>query len=280
MSMIPGRPEDLPDFRRPPLAETVLSLQFEPIAGLTAAHVGVLWQRFREQLPLIEEHPPLPPLIEKFGPPSLESVEVTFEERLPVPRMWFLNQAKTELIQVQADRFIHNWRKIEGLEPYPRYEPIRDRFRGEVSILEQFLKDEGFAAPVVNQCEVTYVNHIETSGVWEAHGRLDKVLRNWSPPTKGSFLPVPEDGGARLRFVIPGEAGKPVGRFHAVLQPAWKKADNTPIFVLNLTARGEPLGEGIEGAFTFFDLGRKWIVKGFADLTTPEMQQVWERIDA
>ena len=61
MALSAGRPEDLPDFRKPPLAETVLSLQFEPVAELTTAHVGLLWARFRKQFPMIEEHPPLPP---------------------------------------------------------------------------------------------------------------------------------------------------------------------------------------------------------------------------
>jgi uncharacterized protein (TIGR04255 family) len=280
MALTTGRPEDLPDFRKPSLAETVLSLQLEPIGGLTTAHVGLLWQRFREQLPFIEEHAPLPPVFEKFGPPSPASVEVTIEEKPPVPRVWFLNEPKAELIQVQADRFIHNWRKMEGMEPYPRYEPIRDKFRGEVAILAQFLKDERLGTLAVNQCEVTYVNHIEPSGVWERHGQLEMALRNWSRLPAGAFLPEPEDGGVRLRFVIPSEAGEPIGRLHVAMQPAWKKADNSPILSMNLTARGAPIGEGIEGAFAFFDLGRRWIVKGFADLTTPDMHRVWERMDA
>ena len=45
------------------------------------------------------------------------------------------------------------------------------------------------------------------------------------------------------------------------------------------SARGVPFGEGVEGAFAFFDLGRRWIVKAFADITTPDMQRAWERID-
>jgi uncharacterized protein (TIGR04255 family) len=280
MSIAPGRPEDLPDFRKPPLAETVLSLQFESIAGLTTAHIGLLWQRFRDRFPLIEEQPPLSPILEKFGPPSPAQVEVTVEEKPPVPRLWFLNQDKTELIQVQADRFIHNWRKMQGIEPYPRFEPIRDKFRNEVATLVQFLEDEGMGTPVVNQCEVTYVNHIEPSGVWERHGQMERVLANWSAgPEEHRFLPEAEDGGVRLRFVMHDEAGKPVGRLHVISQSAWKKTDNTPIMVLNLTARGEPIGEGIEGAFRFFEVGRRWIVKGFADLTTTPMHRVWERID-
>jgi uncharacterized protein (TIGR04255 family) len=279
MALTTERPEDLPDFRRPPLAETVLSLQFEPVAGLTTAHLGLLWERLRKQLPVIEEHPPLPAMFEKFETPSPGQVEVTFEEKPPMPRVWFLNQAGSELVQVQADRFIHNWRKMEGLDPYPRYEPIRDKFRNEVAALEEFLRDEKLGALTVNQCEVTYVNLIEPYSVWERHGQLEKALVMYSRMRSASFLPEPQDVALRMRFVIPGQNGNPIGRLHAVVQPAWKKSDNSPILVLNLTARGAPIGEGIEGAFSFFDLGRSWIVKGFADLTTPEMQRMWERTD-
>ena len=73
---------------------------------------------------------------------------------------------------------------------------------------------------------------------------------------------------------------EPIGRLHATLQPAWKKIDNSPILVLNMTARGVPLGKGIDGAFSFFDLGREWIVKGFAEITTPEMQRTWGKSNA
>ena len=275
-----SRPKDLPDFRKPPVAETVLSLQFEPIPGLTSAHLGLLWERFRKELPLIEEHTPLPPVFEKFDPPSPAQVEVTIEEKPPVPRDWFVNDTKTELIQMQSDRFIHNWRRMEGIEPYPHYEPIREKFRSEVAVLEEFLGDEKLGTLTVNQCEVTYVNHIEPSGMWAGHGQLEKVFSMWSRLVNASFLPDPEDAGLHVRFVIPDGTGKPIGRLHVIAQPAWKKTDNSPILALNLTARGAPIGEGIEGAFAFFDLGRRWIVKGFTDLTTPEMHRVWERIDA
>src|SRR5262249_39271969 len=130
-----------------------------------------------------------------------------------------------------------------------------------------------------NQCEVTYVNHIEPSGVWERHGEVGKVFIMCSRLASASFLPEPEDVALRMRFIIQDQKGRPIGRLHAVVQPAWKKSDNSPILGLHLTARGAPIGEGIEGAFAFFDIGRQWIVKGFADLTTAEMHKLWERID-
>lgn len=279
MDLKTSRPNDLPDFSTPPVAETVLSLQFQPIEGLTAAHVGLIWQKFRDRLPFIEEQPSLRPVFETFDIPSPTQVEISFEEKPPIPRSWFLNESKTELVQVQSDRFIHNWRKLEGAEPYPRYEPIRDRFRTEVKTLEQCLRDEKLGALSINQCEVTYINHIKPSGVWNSHGQLEAVLQNWAELPTPKFLPQMEDAAVRLRFVMEKD-GKRIGRLHVSLQPARKRADNSPIMNMTLTARGEPLGEGIEGAFTFFDLGREWIVRGFADLTTHEMWKAWGRNDA
>lgn len=114
------RPVDLPDFKKPPLSEAVLSLQFDPLDRLKTPLIEVLWNQFRARLPEIEEHPPLPQVVERFDAANPPKVDVVFEERPPVARVWFLTQEKTELIQVQQDRFIHNWRKVTGQEPYPR----------------------------------------------------------------------------------------------------------------------------------------------------------------
>ena len=276
--MSSSRPSDLPDFGKPPLAEVVLSLQFESLAGLTSAHVGLLWGRYRDRLPQIEEHPPLPPASESFDPPSPPRVEVAFGDKAPVPRVWFVNEEKTELLQVQQDRFIHNWRKVGHGAAYPRYEWIRDRFREDVSAFEEFIKTERLGELSVNQCEVTYVNHIERAGEWEQHGEIEKLLKNWAPLPAPAFLPAPEDAVLRWRYHIPGVNG-PVGRLHVVAQPSWNIADGRPVWVINLMARGTPIGAGIEGAFDFFNLGREWVVRGFADLTTDSMQRRWERLD-
>lgn len=273
------RPADLPDFKRPPLSEVVLSLQFEALENLKAPLIGVLWQRFRKRLPQIEEHPPLPQVFERFDAPAPPKFDVVVEGKLPAPRVWFLTPENTELIQIQQDRFIHNWRKVHGEEQYPRYEAIREAFKREVAEFVDFLKDENLGVLKVTQCEITYVNNIESAGVWKQHGEVASVLRQWTELPEGSFLPRPEGLGINARYVIPDEFGKPAGRLHVVFQPVWKAADNSPMFQLNLTARGRPTNDGLTGAFDFFDLGRRWIVKGFGDLTSQTMQeQVWGRI--
>ena len=272
-------PFGLPDFHEPPVAEVVLSLQFEPISSLTTAHIGLLWQRYRDRFSVIEEHPPLPPRFERFGPPSPPRVSVSVEDKPPAPRVWFLNEQKTELVQVQNDRFAHNWRKVGRGQAYPRYERVRDLFREEVSNFEQFITDEDMGGLAVNQCEVTYVNHIEQSDAWERHGQVERLFRNWSPLSSGVFLPEPEDVFLRWRFCIRSKNDTAVGRLHVVAQPSWNASDMKPVWLMNLTARGTPLGTGIGGAFDFFDLAREWIVRAFADLTTQAMHHSWERRD-
>ena len=271
------RPEDLPEFRDPPLVETALSLQFQPLQGFSLVHVGLLWHKFRHTFPVIEEHAPLSAIGETFGVPSPRQVEVTIEGEPPLPRVWFLNESETELIQIQADRLTHNWRKTGKIStPYPRYERIRTSFRHELWEFQEFLTDEKLGKVAINQCEITYVNHIEPCEAWHEHGEIEGVLRAWTAQ-EHDFLPELEGGSIQQRFVIRSGSGGPLGRLHASLTPAWEAEGRSPILVLTLTARGSPLGQGIDGAFDFFDLGREWIVKGFSDLTTTDMHRVWRK---
>ncbi len=275
-----ARPAGLPDFQAPPVTEVAFSLQFDVLPRFTAPYIGLLWQKFREALPEIEEHAPLAEALERFGLLQTLGLEVQFEDKPPVPRVWFLNADKTNLIQVQSNRFIHNWRKLMTESPYPRYEAERATFLREARILEAFLAENDLGSLRVNQCELTYVNHIEPAGGWKTHADAPKVFTVLRPAAEIGFLPEREDSGFRLRYVMGGGEGDPLGRLHAVMNPGWRTVDQLPVFTLSMMARGAPIGTGLEGAFRFFDIGREWIVKGFAELTTKEMHHVWGRIDS
>jgi hypothetical protein len=125
----------------------------------------------------------------------------------------------------------------------------------------------------ISQCEITYVNHILGDDTWSGHGEADKIFGVVAK--SGDFLPPPEDVGMQLRYVIPGTSNEPAGRLHISIQPGWRKPDNASMYVLELTARGAPIGEGVDGARAFFDVGHDWIVRGFKDLTTSAMHRVW-----
>ena len=273
----PDMPSSLPDFEGPPVVEVAMGVQFEPLP-LTAAHLGLLWQKYRDRLPLLEERPPLDQVVERFGvrqrPPRSK---ITLFEQAPPTRLWLSSESGDELVQVQRDRFIFNWRKGEDDREYPRYEAVARNFRSTFATFSAFLKEQDAPVPKPTQCEVTYINHIlPVDGVWTSHAEAAKAV-TLVGAARGSFLPDPEDVRVAARFIIKDSGGSPVGRLHAVVEPRFLVRDDRPLLFLQLTARGRPLGEGLDGAEAFIDLGREWIVNGFLDVTTPEMHSVWGR---
>lgn len=273
----------LPDFERPPVVELVLDIQFQPIRGLDVPRLGLLWQAFRADFPRVEQQGPAHPLIERFGPAAPEEVELVIERfaTIPLPRLWFLDSKGSELIQVQSNRFIHNWRRLEREDIYPRYENVRDRFSDELRRFEAFLEQEQLGSPVPELCEITYFNHVEAGSKWQHHGELHQVLRLWKPDFGESFLARRQVEATAVSFqlLMKNDDGNAFGRWRVSVQPGYARNGEVPIFVITNTARGRPLGEGIDGALRFLDLGHDWTVRGFAAITTDTMHQVWGRTD-
>jgi uncharacterized protein (TIGR04255 family) len=264
----------LADFYNPPVVETVLSVQFERLSAMRMVHLGLFWQRVKSRFSQTEERTALTPTIERFPDPQVNSGRVRFEatEIPELPRLWLLNPAGTEMIQIQNDRFIKNWRKQGETDPYPHYEPvIKPAFDNDFRDFQSFLAEEQLGVVRVNQCEVTYVNHIVSGDGWQEFGQIDRLFTFWSQPP--AVIPGRvEDLSVHLRFPIVDEAAGPIGRLHIDIQPALRVSDNRAMYVMNLTARGQ-LGGGIE----FFDVGRRWIVKSFEELTTEHMHKIWRK---
>ena len=82
-----------------------------------------------------------------------------------------------------------------------------------------------------------------------------------------------------VRYVIPGADGEPLGRLHIVMEPGYRRDDNRPMFLLDLTARGRPERDGVDGVLRFLEIGREWVVRGFAAVTTAQMHKIWGRRD-
>jgi uncharacterized protein (TIGR04255 family) len=271
----------LPDFENPPLSEVALSVQFEPLERLRTPQVGLLWAEIRDRFPKIEEHAPIEPVMERFGIPrgGMPEVRLQMLESPPAPRVWFLNEAGTELIQVQPDRFIHNWRKVGDGDKYPRYEHVRDTFRSELEAFQAILSREQIGQIVPNQCEVTYVNNIVSGAGWESHGQLGNVLTVFRAGYSDDKLAEPEDARLALRYVMRRDQGEPIGRLHVSAQPVFRRTDNVPMIALTLTARARPAGEQLDDVIRCLDTGRDAIVRAFASVTTPEMHKIWGRKD-
>lgn len=276
--------KSLPEFNHPPITEVALSVQFANLDDWQSPHIGLLWTRFRDEFPRTEQHPPISPVIESFGPPRRQDLQLEILNSAPPVRTWFLNGAGTELIQVQPDRFIHNWRKVESAQGYPRYSHIREQFFSELDQFCKFLEDEKLGAFVPNQCEVTYINHISLDS-GNVHQQAEKVLTLWRPSFSDDYLREEngielEDSRVAARFVIKDSKHESIGRLHFATQPLMTISDGKlgkDVLGLTLTARGAPIGPGNEGVLKFMDLGHETIVSAFASLTTVEMHEYWGR---
>lgn len=270
----------LPSFDRPPLNEVALSVQFEPLPGLNPAEIGVFWKTLRDRFPRVECHTPIGTTIERTGVVPMAPTRPVFVEELPAPRFWFLDEAGAELVQVQQDRFVRNWRRVDPSQSYPRYEKhTRPNFLDDYNAFLAFLSGEGIPVPVPNQCEVNYVNMIEAGVGWKSYADLGKVLRI-------GIMQVPslpdlafEEGRMALKHRILAPDNTFQGRLHISVEPRLKKSDSSPVIALTLTARGQPLSDGVGGVLAFFDLARRIIVNTFAAITTSEMHKVWGRRD-
>jgi uncharacterized protein (TIGR04255 family) len=239
-----------------------------------------LRSRVQEAFPRYEEQPSRPPMGEVFLP--LGEAPQFRVELLPAPstpRYWFLSADGTRLIQLQHDLIAFNWRRTpEGGGEYPRYPTLRESLVQVLDELVAVLEQGGGRGIAVNWCEVTYINHIRPGPGEGERLRVERVL-SWvqGRPSGGTgFLPSLEDAQLRWRYQIPnGEV--PRGRLAVFFDSAVSRPDGVPMWAMTLTSRLRASGRGASDALEALDLGREWVVRAFAELTSEEMHERWER---
>ncbi len=253
-----------PEFDSPPVEEVALAAYFQPISGLRSTHLNALHELWRGDYPEIEELPPAPPIPDVVGPHRPEiKLEII---NTPAYRYMFKSADGGQLIQVQRDRIVHNWRKVHPSDEYPRYKNLLPRF---LRAYDQFVRyaDESNIGPVRPlKSEVLYVNLIDDS---------QTVLAPWSGRFTNDFLGKPEVLAAEMRFVMRDDDGAHRGHLFVTTSPAIHQETGEPRFILQLMARGDTTPPSREGVESFLDLGHKWIINGFVSATKTQMHKTW-----
>ena len=126
------------------------------------------------------------------------------------------------------------------------------------------------------QCEMTYLNQIELGKPDEPLADVGSVLPDFQwRKLPGRFFGIPESFAWRTTFPLPDQAG----RLHITMQAGARRQDGIPLLLLDLTARGLAQEHSQGALWRWFDLAHEWIVRGFADLTSEELQRdSWNRI--
>ena len=264
-------PKSLPDYANPPVIEVVGGVGFAPIDGFKAVHIGLLWERFRDQFPQVEEHPPIVMPLEILNVSGAQMAELQFVDIPPLPRIWFLDASGNGIVQVQRDALLHNWRRLKDGDTYPRFAAVISEFRDHFSRLATFVKDHKLGAVLPLQYELNYVNHIFPGEHWEQGKALNAIFPDfqWRQDNR-RFLPAGYDAVQWKTVVrLPLDAG----RLHISIQSAFKRPEGDPLLVLEMKARGMAKDQSFDSMWQWFDVAHEWIVRGFADITNEKVQQ-------
>jgi uncharacterized protein (TIGR04255 family) len=267
------RAENLPEYDRPPINEVVCGIHFEHLDKLLNPYLGILWEKYKPEYSDCQEVAPIMPIIESFDRPFTQDPSLL--DVPSSPRTWFVHSNENAIIQVQRDRFLHNWREIRAEDSYPRYHTIINSFRGYLSAFVTFLEEHNLGIIKPLQYELTYVNLIMQGEGWETMSDIGKVFPKSSWPSADSdFLPLPESINWHTSFILPKRAG----RLHTKIQSGVRRSDEHPLFRFELTARGIGEYKALETMWDWFDLAHETIVRGFAELTDLQIQNtVWKR---
>lgn len=265
--------EPLPKFNAPPVIETVMGLQFNPLAGFTEAHAGWFWKsKLADEWTSVQRAPRILDQFERFGDdikwgPN-HGIRISPDEG---GRIQIINNDDDRMIQVQNSRFIYNWRKREG--GYPSFDSISPEFTRLFSLFQDFNTDAFGGVPDVNQWEITYVNHIPKGELWTSPKDWVSVINDLSVSTADVEGQEFDGFNAEWRLLIHGTRG----RLHITARHGRKSGpDGDELLILQLTARGPvvPQQDYDEG----FRIGHEAIVRSFAKMTSKRAHEHWKRI--
>jgi|SRR6185437_1595662 uncharacterized protein (TIGR04255 family) len=256
----------LPDYDSPPAQETWMAFAFVPLSW-SVPHFGAFWNEIRVDYPKFEVHAPIGEFNFELNALSPDSIV-----KLPV-RCWFVNDKSNRLIQVQNNRFFHNWRRPDLTTPYLHYAELKPVFEKEWRRFCDFSKRHDMGTPNVLSCEVCYINHLERGIGWENFSDLAGIFPSIGSFQGRQFLEKPETVSINSSYVMPSSDG----RLRMEIQPAIRQADGKEIIQLTITGSCRPASSDATELNRCLDSCREWVVRGFDDFTSPHMHKIWRK---
>ncbi len=232
---------------------------------MCGAHLGEFWNEIKLNYPKVEEKPPIIPV------PGHE-----FNNWAMFPRCWFVNEDNLALIQIQKDRFIHNWRRKDESVDYPSFRNVFAEFKCQFEAYPKFLASRNLGKIEPTQFELTYINHIPAAdNVWTSLNDLSNVFPAFSgQPTHGLLL----GKVTGLSYVTNYDLPDNKGYLATKVESAIHNPTQTEVLRLSMMAKSSDANIDIEDLQDWFALAHKWIVKGFEDITATDIQEkVWKK---
>lgn len=267
-----------PKFSNPPLIERAISIVFDPLAQLSLGDYGLFWSEILGEFPVSEALDPVAVEVEQFDGFRPPRVGIQIMSGGMIPRAAFRNAAAGELIQIQSDRFGFNWIKTGEDHAYPHSEATLDRFFLLFKQFSKFVQKRQLGEISIVQCELTNVNVVPVSDVGQSFADIATVVR-LAPLSFDCAQLQLENQLVGSKHLMLDDRGRPIGRVHALGQPSLRVPGNEEAYRLDISARGAPLGTGLEGARRFFEEAVSAVNGVFLASVTKAGRRFWGEYD-
>lgn len=253
--------EKFVDYSNPPLEEVVFSVVFDRIENFPVSAFGKYWAEIADDFPKTADRPPLLP----------EGLAIDLNN--PMIRTWFISEDDRRLMQLQQDRFIYNWRRIDAeWREYPEYSSIFPEFKQKFSEFASFVERSPLETDLkVYELELTYVNMIPFASVSDQISDLGSVLIDHRFDSNGDrFLDSPNEFKWISNFSMRDQLGR-----LTIDATSVRKAEepNERALRLTLTCKGLPDEHESDPLAHWFDVAHEYIVKGFSDVVDDHVQR-------
>ena len=172
-------------FDDPPVNEVVLGRTFLPRPDFLIPYYGSFWERVKSRFPRAEHAAPI------FDA-ATGSADPFF-----IPRVWFVSEDSTTLVQLQNDRFHFNWRQTEQRNDYVRFPTIQRECLDIWAAFEEFVVKMTSQPLQTQNAELTYINIITVEGAADAVSVFEAAFKDYKCEHKDRFLPRPKMSATR-----------------------------------------------------------------------------------
>jgi uncharacterized protein (TIGR04255 family) len=260
-----------PSFDRPPLTETILGLQFEPLRRLRTGHLGEFlgrlgpeWEQLHDAQPLGQTHEPVD------REPDWLPRDLQLQLTLPgAPRLRSRRTDRSRIIQVENGWFVQNWNR-QGETGYPRYSALSDEFRRGLESFQSIVSERSGETLKPNLVEVGYVNTVPAGELWSRPSEWGNVVPLlFSGALEAAVGELQTTSGRWAVVDVPNRMRLQLLAEHALVD----HADPRGALVLRLIARG-PVAPG-DTLFDRFELAHRMIVSTFAAILSDKARSHW-----
>jgi uncharacterized protein (TIGR04255 family) len=257
--------EGLPSFRFPPVVEVAVGVEFLQLPGLGPVKLVGLYELWGDRFPKIREQPALPP-----APPVRAPRGFQFQVTLGLAmRLWMLNESEDELLQVQNDRLLLNWRRRRGVgddRTYPRYDYLREVYQGIYADFHSQVVRSNVGTFRPHTAVVSYVNRFELAPGEGLADAIAPLSQTWN---------LLSDATPEIRVKVPVKSGDDPDALSGVLtaKASIDSKDRKYGYLEVVTRIGlsDPDGD----VFACLDLAHWSCVDGFDRFTTEKMHERW-----